>query len=415
MKTKTFYIFLTIAFCFSNLYSQLPVSDVDLVAKLADKILNETSFKIVNTSNGKLYSSSGHLPLSPDFRLESAYNDWSYWNGVLAIAMLDLSETTGNPKYSNYVEKNYDFIFNNLDYFRQQYEEGYKRTSLRQFYRLALLDDCGAMGAGLLDLYQLEPEEEYLEYLERAADFIKNRELRLEDGTFVRKSPRPMTLWADDLYMSVPFLVRMAKLTGETEYYDDAILQVKNFTHYLYNENNQIYYHCWYEDNGQNGVAHWGRCNGWVMMAQVELLKNLPANHPSTEELIRILQNQITGISRYQDPSGLWHQIIDKNDSYLETSATAMFIYSIAKSVNEGWIPASYEKIALRAWEGLKTMITDQAEVDNICIGTGISDDLLFYYERPVKRDDIHGLGAVLLAGIEINKLLENNKVRKND
>jgi rhamnogalacturonyl hydrolase YesR len=205
--------------------------------------------------------------------------------------------------------------------------------------------------------------------------------------------------------MSVPFLARMAKITGDSKYLDDAILQVENFSKYLYNKNNGLYFHCYYSDNGQNGVAHWGRCNGWVMMAQVELLSVLPEDHPKRNHLIHLLEDHIVGLSRYQDNSGMWHQLINKPDSYLESSVTAMIIYGVAKAVSEGWINPSYASIAISGWKGLVKKITEKGEVEDICVGTGIQDNLRFYYDRPTKLNDNHGLGAVILAGAEIIKL----------
>ena len=98
-----------------------------------------------------------------------------------------------------------------------------------------------------------------------------------------------------------------------------------------------------------NGVARWGRCNGWVALAQAELLNNLPANHPKRPELIKLLLRQIVGFSRYQDTSGMWHQVLDKPESYLESSVTAMFVYTVAKAVNEGWISKRFITIAQKA------------------------------------------------------------------
>jgi unsaturated rhamnogalacturonyl hydrolase len=137
-------------------------------------------------------------------------------------------------------------------------------------------------------------------------------------------------------------------------------------------------------------------------MAQLDLIDKLPTNHPQRKLLINLLQRQITGLCRYQDTSGLWHQVIDRPDSYLETSGSAMFAYVIAKAVNEGWIPATYFVVAQRAWRAIAAKINDQGQVDDVCIGTNISDDLNYYYTRPRVLNDPHALGAILLAGSEM-------------
>lgn len=391
------------------------------IISVANNVIENTSFKIINTSTGEMYESAAGLPLAESFRMESAYNDWHYWNGVLALGMIELGKVTGDEKYAAYARKNFSFIFENLAYFEKQYEQKFRKTSLNLFFRMSKLDDCGAMAAALCEVYQLSKKPEYLEYLKKAAQFIAEKELRLPDRTIVRNRPRKFTLWADDLYMSVPFLARMAVITGDTKYFDDAILLVKNFNKYLYNPANGLVYHCWYSDNHQNGVAHWGRCNGWVMMAQVELIDLLPENHPERKNLIELLENQITGIARFQDYSGLWHQLIDKPDSYLESSASAMFVYGVAKAVNRGWISNTYAQIAVNGWNGLEQKIQPDGQVQDICIGTGIEDNIRFYYNRPTLLNDIHGLGAVLLAGTEMIKLkklladLEKERARQKN
>jgi rhamnogalacturonyl hydrolase YesR len=143
-----------------------------------------------------------------------------------------------------------------------------------------------------------------------------------------------------------------------------------------------------------------------MMMAQVHLLRFLPDDYPKRDTIIKNLEKQIVGVSRYQGRNGLWYQLLDKSDSYEESSCTAMFVYSIAKAINEGWIDNRYASIALEGWNGLKKyVITPEGQMKNVCVGTGIKNDLIFYYERPAVTDDTHGTGALLEAGIEIIKL----------
>ncbi len=129
---------------------------------------------------------------------------------------------------------------------------------------------------------------------------------------------------------------------------------------------------------------------------------NLPANHPKRQELINLLLRQIVGYSRYQDISGLWHQVLDKPDSYLESSVTAMFTYAVARAVNEGWINKTYLTIAEDGWKGLVSKITADGEIPDVCIGTNIGDNIRFYYDRPKELNDTHAIGAFLLAGSEM-------------
>jgi rhamnogalacturonyl hydrolase YesR len=263
------------------------------------------------------------------------------------------------------------------------------------------------MGASLIELYLTDKKPAYKAYIDAATEHIMKKQMRLADGIFSRPHPHNGTVWADDLYMSVPFLARMGVLTGKREYFDEAVNQVILFNKYLFDERTGLMWHCYYGDIKVNGGAFWGRCNGWMMMATTDLLQLLPANHSRRSEVIALLQRQIRNTAQYQSPTGLWHQVLNKEDSYLETSCTAMFTYSVALAVNNGWIDRRYQSIALAGWKGILTQITPEGAVTNICQGTGIGNDIKFYYDRPAPYNDIHGLGAVFLAGLEVKKLLK--------
>jgi unsaturated rhamnogalacturonyl hydrolase len=387
-------------------------NDVDelVVRRVTDYILEhgELSFKDVN--NGKIYKSTKDIPEGAKVTFSSPFGEWHYTDGVLNMALIDLSDFLGDKKYAEYAAAHVAFGMDNYKYFQKRYDREkdgpHYLYPFGQLWTMDELDDFGAMGASMIDVYRTVKREDYKEYIEKAANHITEERERLEDGTLVRKFPHEMTLWADDLYMSVPFLARMGKFSGDKKYWDDAIRQVKNFTKYLWDENKELYWHCYYTDLKRNGVAHWGRCNGWVMMAKVHLLNFLPEDYPGREDIIKDLEKQILGIAKYQSADGLWHQILDKSDSYLESSCSAMFTYCIARAANQKWIDERYSSIAIRGWEGLKeNKIRLDGQVKDICVGTGIEDNLVFYYERPARLNEKHGLGAVIDAGIEVIKL----------
>ena len=127
----------------------------------------------------------------------------------------------------------------------------------------------------------------------------------------------------------------MGEVTGEKKYFDDAANQILNYTRYLWCPEKQIYYHCYHTDNKEHGVAHWSRANGWIFMATADLLARMPENHPMREDVIKNFQMQASGVARYQGKNGLWHQLLDKEDSYEEITGSSMFVFGIAKGVKE--------------------------------------------------------------------------------
>jgi unsaturated rhamnogalacturonyl hydrolase len=388
--------------------SQHDSIDEIILRTIADNILNSAEFSFFGIHNRQTYTATKDIPDDVEVRFKSPFTGWHYTNGVLNMAMINLSDFLGEEKYFDFAAKHIAFGMDNYKFFQKRFKNDrpHYYYPFGQLWTMRELDDCGAMAASMIDVYQKVRRNAYKEYIENTARHITEVQERLDDGTLVRTFPHAMTLWTDDLYMSVPFLARMAVFSGDDKYFEDAISQVFNFTKYLWNSDKELYYHCYYSDLERNGVAHWGRCNGWAMMAQVHLLNLLPADHPKRENLIKNLECQILGIAKYQNGEGLWHQVLDKTDSYLESSCTAMFTYCIARAVNEGWIDQRYGSIALMGWEGLKNnKITLDGKVKDICVGTGIEDNLVFYYNRPARLNETHGLGPVIDAGIEVIKL----------
>ncbi|MDB5192669.1 MAG: glycoside hydrolase family 88 protein [Segetibacter sp.] len=402
--------------CSITAYAQTTPSAEEITRRVADNIIATTSFKFINNKTKETFESTKGKDTSINVKAESKFNRWQYVNGVLTIGMMQLADAAKDAKYSNYSKKNFNFIFDNVGYFKRQFDAGTTSIEYRPVMRMGSLDDVGAMSAGLMDVYALDKRKDYMDYLQRGADYIINKQVKFADGTLARNSPRKMTLWADDLYMSVPFIARMGKFTGDNKYFDFAIQQVENFNRYIFDSTTGLYFHAYYNDANTNGVARWGRCNGWVALAQVELLNNLPANHPKRADLIKLLLRQIIGFSRYQDTSGMWHQVLDKPNSYEESSVTAMYVYTVARAVNQGWISPRYLTIAQIGWNALAKKVTPDGQVPDICIGTSIEEDIIYYYNRPKELNDTHGLGAFLLAGTEMirakEKLTDLNKRR---
>lgn len=381
---------------------------LETLKNIADNTIKRSTYLYFDMETGAIIQDIQESGYNKNVIPQNDLNKWHYSNGVVHMAFNSLAEIIDEEKYKNYTRKNFKFFFKDYEYYKSIYNgENVWNFPLGQAIVIEELDHCGAIGASLLELYDYDKKKEYRTYINRAADHIMNKQKRLEDGTFCRDFPEHNTVWADDLYMSVPFLARMGKLTNDNKYFDEAVRQVILFNNLVYIPEKQIMRHCYYGDINTVGGHYWGRSNGWMMVATTDLLRFLPEDHPKRDDIIFILNRNIRGIAQYQSQSGLWHQLLDKTDSYLETSCTAMFTYSIALAVNNGWVDDRYKKIALNGWKGLLTNITPEGSVRNICMGTRISEDIDYYYSRPVIENDIHGVGITISAGVEISKLLE--------
>jgi len=246
--------------------------------------------------------------------------------------------------------------------------------------------------------------------------YISSKEFRLPDGTLARNRPQRNTLWLDDLYMSVPALAQMGKLTGNTRYFDDAVKQVLQFSARMFNKEKGLYMHGWVQGMDVHPQFNWARANGWALLAMAELLDVLPDAHPGRKAVLTQFQALAKGLAAYQSGHGLWHQLLDRNDSYLETSATAIYTYCFARGVNRGWLNAmAYAPAALLAWNAVASKVSAGGQVEGTCVGTGMAFDPAFYYYRPVNVYAAHGYGPVLLAGAEVINLLKRHTFGIND
>ena len=345
------------------------------------------------------------------------YRLTSYEWGVTYAGMLLLTQTTGDSKYAKYSYDRMKFLSEIRPAFlkiEQQNPEA--RHVLYSVNHPHALDDAGAVCAAMIKAEQAGIDADLNPMIDNFIDFISNKQQRFNDGTLARNRPLPNSLWLDDLFMSVPALAQMGKYTGQTKYYDDAVKQVLQFSNRMFNYEKGLYMHGWIQGMEEHPQFHWARANGWAVMTMVELLEVLPADYPERNKVLDLLKLHIRGLANYQSPQGFWHQLIDKNDSYLETSATAIYTYSIARAINRGYVDDKvYGPMVCLAWNAVATKVNEKGQVEGTCVGTGMGFDPAFYYYRPVNVFAAHGYGPVLLAGAEMIELLKNKFPKMND
>ncbi len=346
-----------------------------------------------------------------DFRLTSY--EW----GVTYSGMLLAGEATGDTAYTHYAKERVHFIADAVPAFSALYQKFPKGSNpLRQPIAPHALDDGGAVCAAMIKVLRTETNANLRNLVNSLIDYVTTKEFRLPDGTLARNRPQKNTLWLDDLFMGVPALAQMGKLTGDNKYYDDAVKQVLQFSKRMFNREQGIYMHGWVEEMAVHPEFHWARANGWALLTMVELLDVLPEDYPQRNAIIEQLKAHVKGLAAYQSGEGFWHQLLDRSDSYLETSATAIYAYCVARAVNKGWIDAkAYAPMSLLAWNAVSTKVNAMGQVEGTCVGTGMAFDPAFYYYRPVNVFAAHGYGPVLLAGAEVLNLLHNFVFEIND
>lgn len=398
-------------------YGELNESDIK---QSLDKILNHleknTPAKVINKKTNKEITDYSHIDKNSQLQ-EGAFRLTSYEWGVTYSGMLEVASVTGDNKYYSYVYDRIKFLADVEPHFKKLLNDyGVIEPQMKQLLMPHALDDSGAMCATMIKLQQKNPDINLRGIIDNYMNYIMYREYRLSDGTFARNRPQRNTLWLDDLYMSVPAIVQMGKLTKETKYYNEATKQIKQFAERMFVPEKGLFMHGWVESMTQHPAFFWGRANGWALMAMTEVLDILPENHPDRQRILELYRAHVKGLASLQSGEGFWHQLLDRNDSYLETSATAIYVYCIAKGINKGWIDTlAYSPVAQLGWNAISTKINSQGQVEGTCVATGMAFDPAFYYYRPVNVYAAHGYGPVLLAGAEMISLLKNFYPRLND
>ncbi len=390
------------------------------ILKVVDRIFNyldaATPYAVIHQKTGATITNFS----KPDTNIVLKTGDFrltSYEWGVTYSAMLRLTEASGLPKYEQYTNNRVQFLAKHADFFKS-ISDAYPsyRNPFRQVVSPHALDDAGAVCAAMIKSVKGNQQTELTPLINRFMDYISNKEFRLPDGTLARNRPLPNTIWLDDLYMSVPAIAQMGKHTGDNKYFDDAVFQVLNFSKRMFNPSLGLYMHGWVQDMQPHPEFRWAGANGWAIMAMSELLDVLPQSHPGYQQVLEQFRAHAKGIASFQSGSGFWHQLLDRSDSYLETSATAIYAYCFAHGVNKGWLDAkAYGPAAILAWNAVTTKVSEKGMVEGTCVGTGMGFEPAFYYHRPVNPYAAHGYGPVLLAAADVMIMLKEKKSKLND
>ncbi|HEY1305532.1 MAG TPA: glycoside hydrolase family 88 protein [Vicinamibacterales bacterium] len=385
------------------------------LGRMRDYFVRSTPYRVIDTSTGKPLADLGTPTRTAGIDLgPGEFNDWTYSMGVVLAGMLHVSDVTGDHSFEEYTRKNFAFIFDHLDFFRRQAARfGPQVYGYRRLLDMHELDDCGAIGAALIKANARWKDPRYRPVIDLVADFVSHKMQRMPDGTLARPRPYPVSMWADDMYMSIPFLAQMGVLTGDRAYFDDASNQVVQYAARLMNPTTGLFDHTWFAHEPVDPKFYWGRGNGWALMATAELLSVMPDDHPRRQQVLDIFRRGAQGAAAVQGGSGFWHQLLDRSDSYLESSATAMFTFAIARGVNRGWLQPLYGPVAQTGWRALETRIRPDGTIEGTVVGTTAAYDAVYYYNRPTDPHAMQGFGAALMAGAEVLTMIRNFEIQK--
>ena len=399
-------------------YGELSVSSVKAKTDVILKYLQASTLTEVENSQTHVRISDFSTIDENSQLVRGGFRLASYEWGVTYAAMVRASETTGDSAYLKYAVDRMKFIAKVAPAFKKVLDAGKPLDpQMRQILAPHALDDAGAVCAAMIKVAQATGDKKTCESLIlNYMSYILNKEKRLSDGTFARNRPFPNTVWLDDMYMSLPAIAQYGVYTGMKEYSHQAAQLVLNFASRMFVPEKNLFRHGWVESMNPHPAFFWGRANGWAILTMCEVLDVLPTSDPLYPLVLSLYQRHAAGLSALQSGTGFWHQLLDRNDSYLETSATAIYTYALAHGVNQGWLDAkAYGPVAQLGWNAVSTKITINGEVEGTCVGTGMGFDPAFYCFRPVSNAAAHGYGPALLAGAEMIRMLKTQFPKIND
>jgi len=337
---------------------------------------------------------------------------WDYKIGMILTAYQKLYNKTSNPKYYDYVKGYADTFIDETGAIKKFDPKNHS------------LDNINA-GKILFDLYDKTKEKKYLAALKTLRNNFDDYP-RTQSGGFWHKKIYPNQMWLDGLYMGEPFYARYTAEFEAGEKLNDVVHQFELLHEHTFDKKTDLYFHAWDESkkmpwaNKETGTAPhiWLRALGWYGMALVDALDYFPKDHPKKNELIGYLNELAIAVSKYQDKSGLWYQIPNlqkRKGNYLESSGSSMLVYFLAKGVHKSYLPTKFEKVANKGFNGLisnliKVDKDGEIHITQVCGSAGLGGNpyrdgsFEYYINEKIVTDNSHGLGAFLLAAIELDK-----------
>lgn len=344
---------------------------------------------------------------------QGTYRLTSYEWGVMYDALLDAAAITDDHRYSDYVSDRIGFLAREADI----YDGDLKADGqMRQVKNPLTLDDAGAMAGAWMRAAMADTSLHLDKYIEQYWKVVETAPVHLPDGTIARNRPHYNAVWLDDMFMALPSMAVRSHYANDPKQLDEAADIAAGFIKRMWMPEKGIFRHGYVEGSEHQPSMAWGRANGWAILTLCQLLDYLPEGHPRRAELLDAYKKHAAGLANLQGVDGFWHQLLDRPETYEETSATAIFTYALAHGINQGWIdPVTFGPVAQLGWEAVASKINAKGEVEDVCVGTGMGFDPAFYAYRPVSVKAAHGYGPTIWAGAEMIKLIETQNPYLND
>ena len=339
---------------------------------------------------------------------------WNYTTGLELLSFLDVAERYGLSYPVDYVRDWADTMADGNGNIATYKKENYNLDHIcpgRIYYRL----------------YYDTGDRKYRRVLRKLREQLDSQP-RTSEGVFWHKQVYPHQVWLDGLYMAQPFLAEYTRKFTPAQERDSVFSDIcRDFTvasRHTFDPVTGLFRHAWDESRGMfwadsltGQSAHaWGRACGWYAMALAGTIDYLPEKHPGTSELIRQFRYLMEVLPKYADPeTGMWYQVLDspgREGNYLESTASAMFVYCYLKGVRQGWLSPEWRDFSRELYRKfVSTFIRENPDgtisLTSCCAVAGLggkdmrSGTYEYYLSEPVIENDCKGVGPFIWASLE--------------
>lgn len=316
----------------------------------------------------------------------SKYRFWEWTQGVGLFGMWRMFEKTEQSRYLDVL----------IQYYERQLTIGLPAKNV----------NTTAPMLTLAFVYEHTKNEKYGKLCTEWAEWLMSGLPKTKEGGFQHMTSDTLNdqeLWDDTLFMSALFLAKCGMIFGKQEWVEEAKYQFLLHIKYLADRETGLWFHGWtFHGNHNFAKALWGRGNSWATAAIPELLEIVECEPSIKRFLTEALHNQVEALKKYQDPSGMWHTLVDDSTSYVEASATSGFAYGILKAVHGGLIDVEYEACALKALKPILSCISDDGIVNQVSYGTAMGRESKQFYKEIEIKSMPYGQAMAILFLLEL-------------
>lgn len=315
---------------------------------------------------------------------------WDWRSGVLMHGLAELYRVTGDERLRDYYKAYLDY------HIEQGYSLLWSDSCPPALTAIALLSETST------DAYE-RVVTDTLAYLDDAAPRTDEGGIS-HYGTLSNRD----SVWLDSLFMFGMVLNRWGEL-ADPERLDMSSEQIRIFAEVLQDDNGFMRHAQDWPDYDES--LYWARGNAWVVASLSDYLRIRVERRERDPEVERVFRSHIDAIIGAQDQeSGLWWSIMNRpGEIYLETSASALFAYGLARAFRYGVVGDRERQVAQRAMQGVKERILDAPD-GPVVTGVSLATDPWSFEEYaavPLGDDVNYGVGAVILALVETSGLPE--------